>query len=696
MSAIKRVILAQSAGFCFGVRRAVEMTRALLSAGIPVTLLGELIHNRQVTGELKAQGAVVVASPAQARPGDTVVIRAHGVPKETAAEIARLGLRCCDATCPFVTKIHRIVAEHSAPGVPLIVLGDPRHPEVIGIRSYAAGESFAVESSEELENLLQNHPEWRNMPVLAVAQTTFKAEEWKKSIKKLKNLCTNAVLFDTICNATQSRQEEARTLAATCDAMLIIGDRLSSNTAKLLSVCGELCPSYLVEGYADLFPLAETIQSFRTIGCTAGASTPARTIKEVLKTMSELTNEPIPVNEALPEEPQTLATPAEEAAAIETYATEEDEFSAQLEESLKSMNSDQKVKGIVTAVNPSEIQVDIGRKQTGYVAASEYSNDPNADPSKELAIGDVLDLIILKTNDAEGTVQLSKKRFDAGKAWNDIIKSEEEGTVLEGKVIEVIKGGVLVISNGARVFIPGSLTGLPRSQTLDGLQNQTVQFRVIEVNKPRRRAVGSIRAVQQEARKGAEEAFWSQAEVGQVYQGKVKSIVSYGAFVDIGGLDGMVHISELSWGRIKDPSEVVKIGDEVEVYIKSLDPEKHKISLGYRKAEDNPWEVLRQQHPVDSIVEAQVVSFTAFGAFARILPGVDGLIHISQISDHRVEKPQDELQIGQTVTVKIVGVDFEKRRVSLSIRALQESSEPEEEEPAPEENAVVASSSSEE
>ncbi len=719
------LLLAKSAGFCFGVRRAVEMTQALLEQGESVTLLGELIHNRQVTGELKARGAVVADTPAQARQGDTVVIRAHGVPKETAAEIKRLGLRCCDATCPFVTKIHRIVAEHSAPGSPLIVMGDPKHPEVIGIRSYAAGESFAVESHSELEALLQNRPEFRKQPILVVAQTTFKAEEWKKSIKKLKFLCTNAILFDTICNATQSRQEEARELAAICDAMIVIGDRLSSNTAKLLSVCGELCPSFLVEGYEELLPLAKELKVYRTIGCTAGASTPARTIKEVLKTMSELTNEPIPVNESLPEEPQAIAAasqaedpvpvaPAAEPAADiapaaepdrasaadaedDAPATEEDEFSAQLEESLKSMNSDQKVKGIVTAVNPSEIQVDIGRKQTGYVAVSEYSNDPNADPSKELKLGDVLDLIILKTNDAEGTVQLSKKRFDAGKAWTDIIRSEEEGTVLEGKVIEVIKGGVLVIANGARVFIPGSLTGLPRSQALDGLLHQNVRFRVIEVNKPRRRAVGSIRAVQQEERKGAEQAFWGQAEVGQAYHGTVKSLVSYGAFVDIGGLDGMVHISELSWGRIKDPSEVVKVGDELDVYIKALDPEKKKISLGYRKMEDNPWEVLRQKYPVGSATEAQIVSFTAFGAFARILPGVDGLIHISQIADRRVEKPQDELKIGQTVTVKIVGIDFDKRRVSLSIRALLEDSAAQEDrEPEPEEDAVVASSASEE
>jgi 4-hydroxy-3-methylbut-2-enyl diphosphate reductase len=478
--------------------------------------------------------------------------------------------------------------------------------------------------------------------------------------------------------------------------MVVIGDRLSSNTGKLLSVCAESCPSFLVEGCEELRQNKKVLSRFHTIGCTAGASTPARTIKEVLSTMSELTNEEI----LAPEEPQSAEFPAEETAAPEAAeetapATEEDEFSAALEASLQGMSTDQKVKGIVTAINPSEIQVDIGRKQTGYVAANEYSNDPNADLTAEVHVGDVLDLIILKTNDNEGTVQLSKKKFDAGQAWVTITQAEEEGTVLTGKVIDVIKGGVLVFTSGVRIFVPASLTGLPRNEALEGLKGQEVQFRIIEVNKQKRRAVGSIRAVTQEARKTAEKNFWDTAEVGQVLQGKVKSLVSYGAFVDIGGLDGMVHISELSWQRVKDPSEVLHVGDEVEVYIKSLDPEKKKISLGYRKAEENPWEVLRTQYAVGTEADATIVSFTSFGAFARVLPGIDGLIHISQIANRRIEKPQDELQIGQAVRVKIVGVDFDKRRVSLSIRALLEDETEEAAYPEDEENAIVASSNTE-
>ena len=698
------ILLAKSAGFCFGVKRAVDITRGLLARGVPVALLGELIHNGQVTRELRALGAGVVDSPAACPPGSTLVVRAHGVPKETMAEIGARGLAVCDATCPFVKRIHGIVAEHTDP---VIIAGDPAHPEVVGIRSYAQGPVYVVQSAEELEHLLRVRPELCDLQLIAVAQTTFRAEEWKKTIKILKILCTNAKIFDTICYATQSRQEEARLLAESCGAMVVIGDRRSSNTGKLLAVCGELCPSFLVEGCGELHQWKEELSRFRTIGCTAGASTPARTIKEVLSTMSELTNEALsPETEAILEETPVVeeAPAAEEEIPAQEEAQEVqeeeippvDEFTAALEESLNSMSTDQKVKGVVTAVNQSEIQVDIGRKQTGYVAASEYSNDPNADPVKEVKIGDVLDLIILKTNDAEGTVQLSKKKFDAGQAWTNVIQAEEDGSILEGKVIDVIKGGVLVFTGGVRVFVPASLTGTARGEALDGMKGETVRLRIIEVNKPRRRAVGSIRAVAQEERKAAERNFWETAEAGQVFQGKVKSLVSYGAFVDIGGLDGMVHISELSWGRVKDPSEVLKVGDAAEVYIKSLDPEKKKISLGYRKAEDNPWEVLRTQYPVGATAQATVVSFTSFGAFARVLPGVDGLIHISQIADRRVEKPQDELTIGQTVNVKIVGIDFDKKRVSLSIRALLEDEEPEAgEDDYGDEDQVVASSSSE-
>lgn len=370
---------------------------------------------------------------------------------------------------------------------------------------------------------------------------------------------------------------------------------------------------------------------------------------------------------------------AEEVA--KTSNADEMNFEELLKESLDNMSTDQKVRGIVTGISPSEIQVDIGRKQTGYVPADEYSADPTADPTKELKIGDEINLIIMKTNDQEGTIMLSKKRYDAQGAWDKIEAAKENDEVVSGTVTDVIKGGVIVVVNGVRVFVPASLATASRGDSLDDLLKTKVDLKIIEVKaeRGRKKAVGSIKAVLREARKAAEEAFWAQAEEGQVYNGTVKSLTNYGAFVDIGGIDGMVHISEMSWKRIKNPSEVLEVGQEIEVYIKSLDKENKKISLGYKKAEDNPWEILRRNYPVDTVIESEIVGMTAFGAFATVIPGIDGLIHISQIADKHISKPQDVLKIGEKVTCKITAIDFDKSRVSLSIRALLEPAEEAEE-----------------
>ena len=390
--------------------------------------------------------------------------------------------------------------------------------------------------------------------------------------------------------------------------------------------------------------------------------------------MSEIVN-----NEVL----ETEVSAAEQTAPQKPV--EEMSFEEALEESLKSLNTDERVNGIVVAIAPHEVQVEvIGRTQTGYIPASELSADPNVNPADVVKIGDELNLLIMRTNDQEGTIMLSKKRVDAMKGWDTIVAASESGEILTGTVAEVIKGGVLVVSNGVRVFVPASQASVYRMDDLSPLKGTEVRFRVIEVNTSRRRAVGSIRAVAREERKEKEEAFWSQAEVGQTYKGVVKSMTSYGAFVDIGGVDGMVHISELSWNRVKHPSDVLTIGQEVEVTIKDLDVEKKKISLSYRKADENPWEIFKRDYALDQVVTVKIVSMTTFGAFAQIIPGVDGLIHISQISNHRVEKPQDELKVGQEVDAMITGIDYDKKRISLSIRALL----PEEVAEAPAEEAV--------
>ncbi len=650
------VKLAKSAGFCFGVNKAVARVYALLDAGETVCTLGPIIHNPQVVASLAARGVTTVDDPADTPAGATLVIRSHGVPRDTYETIQRLGVKCSDATCPFVAKIHRIVAEHSAAGNAVLIAGDATHPEVLGIRGHCVENAekssvFVFSNEKELENCLKNHPFLTTEPCIMVAQTTFHAEMWEKCAKIAKKHCTNLQIFATICNATAERQSEAIRLAQSCEQMVVVGGKESSNTAKLCAVCAPYCPTHWVET-ADELP-RDAFAAGQTIGLTAGASTPADIIKEVHCTMSEIVNK------------ETLETK------IENYEEmSSEEFAAAIDATLQNATDD-KVRGVVVAIAPNEVQVEVvGRKQTGYIPANELSNDPNAIPADLVKVGDELELLIMRTNDQEGTIMLSKKRVDALKGWETIVNAEAEGAVLDGTVVDVIKGGVLVVTNGVRVFVPASQASVNRMEDLSPLKGQNVQLKIIEVNTHRRHAVGSVRQVAQAARKEQEEAFWAQAEVGQEYTGAVKSLTSYGAFVDLGGVDGMVHISEMSWSRIKHPSEVMKVGDTVTVFIKALDAEKKKISLGYRKAEDNPWEIFKAQYPIDSTVTAKIVGMTAFGAFAQILPGVDGLIHISQIANHRVEKPQDELQIGQEVEAKITAVDYERKRISLSIRAL--------------------------
>ncbi len=650
--------VAKSAGFCFGVNRAVTMVHDLLESGKKVYTLGPIIHNPQTLAELEARGVQVVSSPDEVPKNGTIVIRSHGIPRAVFDRIQALGLDYADATCPFVEKIHSIVSK--ANGETVLIAGDAAHPEVQGIKGHCTGKSYVFRNAEELINIHFGN----NEPVCVVAQTTFSVAEWENCLKIIKRVYTNATIFDTICNATAKRQSESELLSQKCDAMIVIGGRQSSNTAKLRDVCAKNCATYLIES-ADELPLS-AFRKAECIGITAGASTPASIIKEVLDTMSEI---------------------IEGAAQNLTENNAEGNFEEMLEESLKSLNTDEKVHGVVVGITPSEVYVDVGRKQAGFISASELSADPNVKPEDIVKIGDELDLLIMRTNDQEGTIMLSKKRLDAAKGWETVAAAEESGEILTGVVTEVIKGGVIAVSNGVRVFIPASQATASRSDSLEDLLKKDVQFRIIEVNRGRRRAVGSIRSVLKDERKAQAEKFWETAEEGKEYTGVVKSLTSYGAFVDLGGIDGMIHISELSWGRIKHPSEVVNVGDTVKVYIKALDQEKGKISLGYKRSEDNPWEVLKRDYPVGTVADVTIVGMTAFGAFARIIPGIDGLIHISQIADHRIEKPNDVLKINDVVKAKITEIDFDKKRVSLSIRALLEPAEEASEETAQEETA---------
>lgn len=652
---MQKITLAKTAGFCFGVNRAVRLLEDLVEQGAKVCTLGPIIHNPQVIAHFESRGVRVVDTPEQCKDDETLVIRTHGVTREVLQAVEAKGSPFCNATCPFVTKIHKIVRENSTPENVTLIAGDKTHPEVVGIRSCCRGRSFVFNSYAELLELIETHQNLDSNGIICVAQTTFSTDSFKKCVKKIKIVYTNAVIFDTICSATEERQAEARALSLENDAMVIIGGRQSSNTAKLKAVCEPNCPTYLIETAQELDGI--DLSPFRTVGVTAGASTPDSIIKEVLKTMSE----------------NLTQTQAETVEKEEPTASSEATSFADMLEDYIDTSSDQKVVGHVVAVTPSEIQVEIaGRKHTGYVSAAEYSNDPTVDMTKEVKVGDELQLIIMKTNDMEGTVALSKKRYDAIRAWDEI--SEESNEAVEGKVTGVVGDGkgLFVQYNGIRVFIPASLSKISRSDSLEEMVGKTVSFKIIEVDRKRKRVVGSIRAAYKDARAAAENAFWAQAEEGQTYTGTVRSLTSYGAFVDIGGVDGMIHISELSWNRIKHPSDVVSVGDTVEVYIKALDAEHKKISLGYKKIEDNPWEILKRDYPIGSVVKAKIVGLTTFGAFASILPGIDGLIHISEIAYNHIGNPAEVLQVGDEVDVKILDVDFEKKRVSLSIKALLE------------------------
>ncbi|MCC8023339.1 MAG: bifunctional 4-hydroxy-3-methylbut-2-enyl diphosphate reductase/30S ribosomal protein S1 [Clostridiales bacterium] len=694
-----QVTLADSAGFCFGVDRAVELVYRLLDEGHRVCTLGPIIHNPQLVAALQERGVVIAETAEEIPEGYTVVIRSHGIAKDELEAVQGNGREICNATCPFVSKIHRIVEQKGRADGLVLIAGDAAHPEVQGIRSYCPGASRVFRDEPELDAILGDPAIREYQDILCVAQTTFSLNIWKKSIEKLKKVCTNAVIFDTICGATSERQSEAVELSKRSDAMIVIGGRHSSNTAKLRDVSAAHCDTFLIETARELRGI--DLSRYQSVGVTAGASTPAGIIKEVLQTMSEIkeTNTEKEVETTAAQSPEV----AETAESADTAANEpaasasadgEMSFAELLEESFKSVTTDQKVRGKVVRITPTEVQVDVdGRKQAGFVTLDELTANPNEKVEDIVQVGDELDLIIMKTNDQDGTIMLSKRRLDAIKGWENVVAAHENDEVMEGVVSAVVRGGVLVSTHGVRVFVPASLATLNRGENLENLLNQEVRFKIIEINESRRRAVASIKAVLREERKATEDAFWSQLEEEQKYTGTVKSLTSYGAFVDIGGVDGMIHISELSWNRIKHPSEVVNVGDTVEVYIKGLDHENRKISLGFKKLEDNLWEVLRRDYPIGTVVKAKIVGLTTFGAFANIIPGIDGLIHISQIANQHVKNPADLLKVGQEVDAVITEINFEGKRVSLSMRKLLEDEAPaaEEEAPVQEENAVFYS-----
>ena len=653
------ITIAKNAGFCFGVKRAVDTLYEKLdqrNGNERIFTLGTLIHNGVFNASLAERGVGItsvdelegLARSASAESPVTVFLRAHGIPKETEELLSSLSeanghFKYVDCTCPFVKKIHNIAKKHSDPDKVFLLFGKEDHPEVVGIMSYFDYEKLTFNSADELLALAENGYFVKinnKIPILA-SQTTQNLAEWKKSQEILKNYCTNSLIFDTICSVTEERQQDAERLSRECDAMIVIGGRESSNTAKLYSVCKKNCPNTVwIERADELLGYDFIMCAHTKLGIAAGASTPLSIIQEVHNIMSEKMN-----------------------------------FEEMLDESLKTtktLNKGDIVTGIVTYVSDAEIQLDLGAQVTGIITPENISDDPSIKLTQLYKKGDTIEARIWRLSDVDGIAELSKKTVDHAKEWQKIVEASENGEVLTGKVIEVVNGGVNVLVGATKIFVPAYHSGVPKDGDLNSIKGTEVSLRIIEIKG--NRAKGSIRVVSgekaREARKAAEEAFWSSIEEGKVYTGKVKNMTAYGAFIDLGGVDGMVHKSELSWKPIASPASVLSIGQEITVFIKEFDAEKKRISLGYKTEESNPWNVFNANYAVGDVVSVKIVSLMPFGAFAEIVDGVDGLIHISQIAQQKIGKPADVLEVGQVVDVKIIAIDDEKQNVSLSIKAL--------------------------
>ena len=639
---MSEINVAKTAGFCFGVTRAIKLAGETAKRFGRAYTFGPLIHNNDVIAELEKEGVYVTEEISADK--TPLIIRSHGVGKSVYDRLAAENIDYVDATCPFVEKIHRIVSEENAD---ILIAGDRSHPEVIGILGHTQGRAEVINSADELYELLKTQKSFGENALIVAAQTTFDMVKWAELKKIIKKHYTKAKIFDTICSATTNRQQEADRLARESDLMIVVGGSHSSNSRKLAEICSRHCTTLFAENAAALnrSELKSLLSSHDVkIGITAGASTPAYIIKEVHITMSEIIKD-----EAM-----------------------DQEFMAALDQMDRvRVYTGNRVKATVVAVNKTEAVVDIGTKHSGYIPAEELSANPALSPEDVVKVGDVIDCIVTKVNDAEGYVYLSKKQVDAQAGMEKIIKAKEENATVKGTVTAVVKGGVIVTSeDGARVFIPASQTGVSRNGKLEDILKKEVGFKVIEVNEGRSRVVGSIKAAEREVSDAVKAKFWEELEVGKHFTGEVKSMESYGVFVALGGVDGMVHSSELTWNRIKHPKEVVSIGDKLDVYVKSFDLEKKRVSLSAKNPDDNPWKKFLAEFSEGDVVKAQVVSITPFGAFAQIIPGVDGLIHISQIALERVTNVAQVLSVGQVVDVKITEIDPEKSRVSLSIKEL--------------------------
>ena len=620
--------MASHAGLCFGVRRAVEAAEK----AAPAVTLGPIIHNPQVVSRLESLGVRSVERVEEIPSGARAIIRSHGVSREVMEALNARGLTVIDATCPFVARIHEMARAASEAGVPLIVIGESHHPEVCGILGWTRGAHYAVRTPEDVDRL----PEMER--ALIVSQTTMVESEFRALCAQIERKVRLPDVRMTICPATRDRQSECMALARTADRMIVIGGRDSSNSRKLYALAAQLCPQTSFIESADEFKGLK-ISPTDTIGITAGASTPDCIIKEVVARMNDIEKK----------------APIEETQDQSVMSMED------VDKTLVQLRPGQIVTGQVVQITDDEVCVNVGYKADGLVKKSDLS-------STDVKIGDEIEVEVVKVNDGEGNVLLSQKNIINRKAWEDICAKEEAGEFVEGVGKEAVKGGLLADVMGIRTFIPASQLSLHYVEKIDEFVGQPMKLKIIEIDKSKKRIVASRKAVliAEEAEK--KKHIWETLEVGSVVKGTVRRLADFGAFVDIGGVDGLVHVTDLSWGRVKHPSDVVSVGQQIDVKILNVDPERERISLSYKQTQPRPWTVAGEKYPVGSIVEGKVVRITTFGAFVELEPGLDGLVHISQCALNRIAKVEDAVNVGDVVRVKVLDVNTEAKRISLSIR----------------------------
>ncbi|PWM07837.1 MAG: bifunctional 4-hydroxy-3-methylbut-2-enyl diphosphate reductase/30S ribosomal protein S1 [Clostridiales bacterium] len=630
------IITAKSAGFCFGVNRAIEACYNEIEKGGRIVTYGPLIHNKNVNKDLENKGVKSVDT-LDGCEGATVIIRSHGVGKAVYDELERRNIHYVDGTCPFVKKIHNIVRKKRDEGYEVIIIGDGKHPEVIGINGWCDNSAITVDNVDDAQKLILDDEK----KYAVVVQTTFRENKFYDILKILKEKSEKITEENTICSATEERQTEAVKISQNVDKMLVIGDKGSSNTQKLYEICRKNCRNtYYIETIEDL--VLNNCKFNDKIGITAGASTPPAIIKEVITTMSEMDG------------------------VKNTMEGEELTFEQMLNDSFVTLHTGDVVKGTVISTAGEEVSVNLGYKSDGIIPRGEFSSDASVVPSKVVQPGDEIEVFVVRVNDGDGNVLLSKKKVESQKGMEEIEKAFEEKATVTGKVVKIVKGGLIAVANGIQVFIPSSQVAGRFVEDLSVYDGTELTFNIIELDRAKHRIIGGRKALLAKEAEEKKAAVFATLEAGKKVTGTVSRITDFGAFVDLGGVDGLIHISEMSWGRISNPKEVLSEGDTVEVVVLDVDKEKSKISLSLKDVTPNPWTMAAEKYVVGSVVEGKVVRMVPFGAFIELEPGVDGLVHISQIANKRVEKPEDELKIGETIKVKVIDVNAEQKKISLS------------------------------